>query len=221
VTTYWRRRLARHASIAALGVGAVVLGVIALESDDLIWKASITSGWVAGMLLAVTLLLGPVNVLAGRPNPVSFDLRRDVGLWAAVLGVAHSAIGLLVHFRGRPWEYFVWPADRGTGIPLRYDLFGAAAWSGLATTLLIVVLGAASNDLALRWLGTARWKRLQRTNYVLFALVALHGFAFQALENRSLGLVLVLGALVVVTGGVQSWGFLARRHARRRPPTAP
>jgi sulfoxide reductase heme-binding subunit YedZ len=186
-----------------------------LESGDVIWKVSVTSGWAATLLLGATLVLGPWNVLRGRPNPVSSDLRRDVGIWAAVLGVSHSVVGLFVHFRGRPWTYFVWPADRQALIPFRYDLFGAASWSGLAATLVIVVLAAVSNDLSLRWLGTGRWKSLQRTNYVLFGLVAVHGLLFQVLEKRVLALVVAFGGIVVVTAAVQLGGVYVYRRALR------
>jgi sulfoxide reductase heme-binding subunit YedZ len=109
----------------------------------------------------------------------------------------------------------VWPADRQALIPFRYDLFGTASWSGVAATLVIVVLGAVSNDLSLRRLGTGRWKSLQRTNYVLFGLVAVHGLLFQVLEKRVLALVVALGGIVVVTTAVQLGGVYGYRRALR------
>jgi hypothetical protein len=30
-------------------------------------------------------------------QPVSFDLRRDIGIWTGILGVVHTAIGLTAH----------------------------------------------------------------------------------------------------------------------------
>ena len=42
--------------------------------------------------LAISLWLGPWNVLRRRPNPVSFDLRRDVGIWAVVLAIVHTVV---------------------------------------------------------------------------------------------------------------------------------
>ena len=53
------------------------------------------------VFFAVSLCLGPWNVLRGRPNPTSFHLRRDVGIWAGILANVHTAIGLRVHLRGR------------------------------------------------------------------------------------------------------------------------
>ena len=57
-------------------------------------------------LLVWSLALGPWNVLRRRGNPVSFDLRRDVSIWAGVLAIVHTAVGLTVHLRGRMWMYF-------------------------------------------------------------------------------------------------------------------
>ena len=56
--------------------------------------------------LAVSLWLDPWNVLRRRPNPISHDLRRDVGIWTGILAIVHTSIGLTVHLRGRMWMYF-------------------------------------------------------------------------------------------------------------------
>src|SRR5918994_1633869 len=55
------------------------------EVDDRsFWRRMTTaSGYVALALLALTLLLGPANLLLRRRNPVSSYLRRDVGAWTA------------------------------------------------------------------------------------------------------------------------------------------
>jgi sulfoxide reductase heme-binding subunit YedZ len=38
-------------------------------------------------LTAAALSIGPWNVLRGRTNPVSFDLRRDLGIWAGIMAL--------------------------------------------------------------------------------------------------------------------------------------
>jgi DMSO/TMAO reductase YedYZ heme-binding membrane subunit len=48
---------------------------------------------------------------------------------------------------------------------------------------------ATSNDAALRALGTAGWKLLQRLNNACFGLAALHGFGFLAIERQKLAFV--------------------------------
>lgn len=101
-------RIRRHLALAITATVVTGLLYLALDSNDTIWLISMATAYVALVLLAVTLALGPLNVLRRRPNPVSTDIRRDVGVWAGVLGFAHFGVGLFVHFRGRPWLYFMW-----------------------------------------------------------------------------------------------------------------
>jgi len=188
---------------------AVLLAAVGSRlAGDLIWRVSVTTGWLAGGLLLFTLVLGPANLLRRRPNPLSSDLRRDVGIWAGIVGVAHAVLGIFVHFRGHPWTYFVW--DRP--VPLRYDPFGAASWTGLGATIILVMLTAISNDFSLRRLGAARWKRLQRWNYAAFLLIAVHGVLFQVLERRNLPFMLLLAILLLVTITLQVSGVVIRRR---------
>ncbi len=74
---------------------------------DVISRLSIATAYPALFLTAAALSIGPWNVLRGRTNPVSFDLRRDLGIWAGIMALLHTGIGLNVHLRGRPWLYFI------------------------------------------------------------------------------------------------------------------
>src|SRR2546427_5765278 len=78
-----------------------------LVARDAIWRLSMATAYTSLGLLALSLLVGPWNVLQRRTNPVSTDLRRDIGIWAAVYGLSHVAFGLQVHLRGRMLQYFV------------------------------------------------------------------------------------------------------------------
>jgi sulfoxide reductase heme-binding subunit YedZ len=160
----------------------------------------------AGLIfLAVSLWIGPWNVLRQRPNPVSFDLRRDVGIWTGILAILHTAIGLTVHLRGRMWMYFFKRLH-----PLRPQdtLFGLANFTGLAAALLFLMLLAISNDLSLRTLKTRRWKSLQRWTYAAFVLTVAHGIAYQLLEKRHLPWVFIFTALMIAVATIQIFGFL-------------
>lgn len=66
------------------------------------------------------------------------------------------------------------------GRPL-LNSFGLGNWTGLAALVLVVGLLALSSDAALRKLKAGPWKRLQRLNYALFALVILHAFFYGSL----------------------------------------
>ena len=207
---YWRRRIGRHGLLAVVSLGGLVAMAGALGIRDGRTRVSMASAYVGLGLLAITLLLGPIDVLRGRRSPTSTDLRRDVGIWAGLIGLLHLVVGLGVHLRGRPWLYFVYPANEAHALPLRHDLFGFANDTGLLGGLVLVLLLALSNDWSLRRLGAPRWKALQRWNYAGAALVVAHGIGFQVIEKRKLGFVLAFAIIATVTLAAQLAGF--RRH---------
>lgn len=178
------------------------------------FRASMATAYVGLGLLALTLLLGPINVLRARPNPVSTDVRRDLGIWAGLVAVVHVVVGLQVHAIGEPWLYFLWPSGDWRWWPFRYDLAGAANYAGLGATLVLLLLLAISNDRSLRRLGAARWKAWQRLNYLAFALVAVHGVAYQRIEGRPIPWVWTVGVTVAASGMLQ-WLGRARMLERR------
>jgi len=207
--------------VLALVSGALTTVIFyALPSRDPIFRLSMASAYVGLALLCMSLVIGPWHVLRHRPNPVSTDLRRDIGIWAGLLGLAHVIVGLQVHMRGKFWLYFLSSPDQPHVIPLRYNAFGIANYTGLGSTLILLLLLGLSNDRSLRALGTRRWKALQRWNYAGFALVVVHGVAYQLIEKRQLlfvGLFSVLGLLVVL---LQLAGFRAMWTRTRRAPVA-
>jgi sulfoxide reductase heme-binding subunit YedZ len=159
----------------------------------------------AGLLfLAVSLWIGPWNVLRRRPNPVSFDLRRDIGIWTGILAILHTIIGLTVHLRGRMWMYFFKSLHP---LKLQNTQFGFANLVGLGAALLFLMLLVISNDISLRALGIRRWKSLQRWTYAALVLTAAHGLAYQLVEKRRLPWVLVFTAVIVAVSATQVVGF--------------
>ena len=181
---------------------------------DIATRISFATAYPAIVLLGATLLIGPINVLRGHRNPVSSDLRRDIGIWAGILGTLHAIIGQCVHLRGRPWLYYVYgPTEKHVG--LRRDLFGFSNFTGAAATLLLVALFAMSNDFSLRTFGTPRWKALQRWNYAVFGLAAFHTFGYQAIEKQKMVWVTTVICCVTITIALQATGFLKRRQAVR------
>jgi methionine sulfoxide reductase heme-binding subunit len=192
------RRLGRNAGILAVALVvhlAVMREVASPDGRDLIYRLSMATGYVSVVLIAWAMLIGSWRVRRGRPAPASTDLRRDVGIWGGVFGLAHVVTGLQVHFGGKFWKYFIYP-DGDHRIPLRHDLFGFANWTGLAAALVLVLLLAISNDFSLRTLGTRRWKSWQRWTYWAAALTVAHALAYQ-IETRHLGR--WIAAMVLVT----------------------
>lgn len=211
-----RRLLRHHAVLGAATCAAVALLYWTRPYKDAISRASFATAYPALALLALTLAIGPWRVLMRRrASAVSTDLRRDVGIWAGVVSVVHAVVGQCVHLRGRPWLYYVYgPTEHHHG--MRHDLFGLANYTGLLGTLLVIALLATSNDLSLRRLGAAAWKKLQRWNYAVFALVAVHAFAFQGVEKQKAGWVTLTAACVVAALGMQAAGVAVRRASARR-----
>lgn len=210
-----RRLLKHHLPLFAASVFAVTLLYITRPYRDVVTRASFATAYPALILLALTLVLGPWRRITKRRNPVSDDLRRDVGIWAGALGIVHSGVGQCVHLRGRPWLYYVYAAHPHHAFPLRHDLFGFANYTGVFGTMLLLALFATSNDYSLRAMGAQSWKRLQRWNYGVFALVALHAFGYHGIEKQKLPFVIVVAICVALTLTLQLIGFQNTRRARR------
>lgn len=216
------RRGRRHLMLAG-GTAAIMAAVwVTIPTGDVIGRLSMGSAYAAMTWLSWALILGPLNVLRGRPNPVSFDLRRDVGIWAGAVGVFHVLVGLNTHYRGRMWLYFLehWP-DRTAILPLRMDVFGLANYVGLGATFILVMLLVLSNDASLRRLGPTRWKRLQRWSYAAFALVVLHGAGYQFASRRALPFVVLFGAMVLPVLLLQGAGQRRVKAGHRGRSEAP
>lgn len=182
-------------------------------------RLTTATGYLALGLLALTLLIGPTNLLLRRRNPVSSYLRRDVGAWAAFFSVVHLIPGLQVHGTGELrdfLDYFFAP----DGSALTSSL-GLANWTGLAAVVIVVGLLALSSDFALRKLKARTWKWLQRLNYALVALVLVHAFFYGALLRMTSPYTLMLGLSVIAILVGQAVGIrLWRQRYSRAPGTA-
>ncbi len=172
---------------------------------------TVASGYLALILLAATLLLGPANLVLRRRNPISTYLRRDVGIWTAVFSIVHVMSAALIHVShgsGLPaavLHFFVTEDGR-----LLTNSFGFGNWTGLAATVIALALLATSSDVALRALKARPWKWIQRLNYAVFALVILHAFFYGAFlrMNSPFSRLLVLSVGVVCIGqtvGIWLW----------------
>jgi methionine sulfoxide reductase heme-binding subunit len=176
---------------------------------------TVASGYLALALLAVTLLLGPVNLILRRRNPISTYLRRDVGIWTAVFSLVHVIAAALIHvshgstLSATVLHFFV--AEDG---PLLTNSFGLGNWMGLAAVAIALALLATSSDIALRTLKAKRWKWIQRLNYAVFALVILHAFFYGAFlrMHSPFTRLLVLSVAVVCIGQTVGIWLWRRRH---------
>jgi sulfoxide reductase heme-binding subunit YedZ len=187
----------------------------AQSADDrsFVRRFTTATGYVATGLLAVTLLIGPINLFRRKRNPVSSYLRRDVGAWTACFSIVHVFIGFQVHARLADFlTYFLAP----DGSPLT-NSFGLGNWTGLAATVIVVGLLAISSNFALRKLTAKPWKRLQRLNYALFALVVAHAVFYGALSRATSLFTLLLAMSVVVVFVGQAAGVWLWRRRQSGP----
>ena len=207
-----RHRLTWHHLPLALAC-AIALPLIALAvvSGAAAFRWSMATAYVALVLLAVTLCIGPWHVLTARRAPLSSDLRRDFGIWTGLVSLIHVAIGLQVHLGSMLLYFFV--ATTNGRWTMRVDAFGLTNWVGLGVACVFVLLLALSNDWSLRRLNRMRWKSMQRSVYPAAVLAVLHGVVYQVLEQRSPRWVLVFASIVVFVAVAQLLGY---RQARTK-----
>lgn len=212
LSTRLLRRLLFHHAVLALASAALIVAIyVLIRSDQIMFRLSMATAYVGLLLIVVTLLIGPIRVLRKRPPPVgSNDLRRDIGIWAALVSFVHVIVGLQVHL-GSMVLYFLHHAGPDKRLVPRVDPFGLANYLGLAATVVIALLLALSNDWSVRRLGPRKWKRLQRSNYAGFALIVLHGVVYQIIEKRTPPYPVVFGAMVLLVIAIQLAAFRQRK----------
>lgn len=214
-----RRLLRHHLALFILCSTLITALMLLIPSEYLPFRLSMATAYTGLLLLAATLLVGPLRILRGRTMPIaSNDLRRDIGIWAGIVSVAHVVVGLQVHANSM-LLYFFREVGPGKHLALRYDLFGLANYVGLIATMVVLLLLALSNDWSLRRLGAPKWKNLQRWNYAGFGLIALHSVIYQVIETRALPFPIVLGATLALVVALQWSAFRSRQHSQviRRP----
>jgi methionine sulfoxide reductase heme-binding subunit len=205
-------RFGEQVVLAVIAGVATLAFLLLFSSPDIIWRLSMATAYAGLLYLAAALSIGPINVLRGAPNPLSINLRRDIGIMAGILALAHTIVGLFVHLRPDPIQYFFYRTPAGIG-GLRYDLWGAANDVGLLAALVVLVLLTVSNNLSIRIMGGATWKRIQRWSYIGAILVIVHGLLYQAVEKRKPVLV---AAVLIVAVAVTMVQLLAFHRIRKQ-----
>ena len=173
----------------------------------------IALGYLSLLLISVTLIIGPLNLLRSRRNPVNIDLRRDVGIWAGIAGCWH----VLLVFRGtvlngQILQYFL----QAGGSDLQLNIYGLSNDSGLFATILLLLLLALSNAFSLRFLKGTWWKRMQRLTYLLALLAIAHTIGYQYLNQRGQFLFVAVIILCILVLACQVWGIVLTVFRQRR-----
>ena len=197
--------------LALVSAASALLLYVTRDYSDVLTRLSFSTAWPALVLLTLTLLIGPWRALKGKMSAISLDLRRDIGIWAGILGLLHTGIGQCVHLRGRPWLYYVYEKWNEHAVPIRHDIFGFSNFAGLFAALILLAALATSNDASMRAMGNASWKSLQRWNYACFALAGLHTFGYLVGIESLKPVFIITAALCVTAAGALQWAGYRRR----------
>ncbi|MDB5083050.1 MAG: Protein-methionine-sulfoxide reductase heme-binding subunit MsrQ [Chloroflexi bacterium] len=186
---------------------------------------SIGLGYVSLVLLAVTLMIGPFNLLRKRKNPVNINFRRDVGIWSGITACLHVVFSFQIYPGKSILNFFV--GNNPQTLSPTFGLFELSNNVGLVGTLIMLALLVTSNQVSLKLLKGKRWKTLQRFNYLLGGLVVLHTIAFQSLNARENAFYyavigLTFAVIIVQLAGVAIYTSRAqvRRAANAEPAGA-
>ena len=198
---------------------AVVSTALAAAIARLIHARSVIEAWsfgsayVAFLLLAISLSLGPLNLLRRRHNPVHSTLRRDFGIASGIAAIVHTLLGLQVHMGGDLSRYFL-PSAPPTS---QNTAFVTANYVGLTSALVLALLVTISNNISIRRLGLPRWKKVQRTVYVAAIAAIVHGLLYQLLEKRMPVLIGFVIAVSLAVAVLQLNGRRAMSGSASRP----
>lgn len=208
------RRWARHLLLFTVAFILIYAFCQLLPDKPLMQALSIGTAYTSLLYFAVTLSIGPVNLIRSRRNPLSSLLRRDLGIWSGILALAHTITGLQVHFKGRLIQYFIYPPDESHVLPFRTDPFGLTNYIGLISALIMIALLCLSNNRSIRIMGASSWKKWQRLTYFLVLAIPIHGLVYQLLEKRIGIYTVLLLATTLVVIAMQTSGFIQRRKLK-------
>lgn len=126
------------------------------------------------VLVALSFGLGPLARIF-RPVSRVISIRREMGIYACVLAIAHTIIILVgwVEFDLMRLFGFEWHTELQIYVMFQHG-FGLANAIGIAALALVMLLAATSSDFAMRNLGTAGWKFIQMGVLPLWWLTVAH-----------------------------------------------
>ncbi len=209
---FGKERLITQVSLAVFSLIVGGLAAIYRPTSDFSEVITIGTGYAGILLIALTLIIGTINLFRKRRNPVNLDIRRDIGIWAGINIIIHSIFGFQVFQNAQLLLYFL---NKDGGI--RTDTFGWSNYVGLISFLLLLPVLFTSNQLSLKYLKGKRWKNLQRLAYGVFGLGVIHTIGYQLYNVRDTGFGLAVAGIVLAVLVAQAVGiFVVRSRATQR-----
>lgn len=203
-----------HAILAILVFTALGLAVVSGPGAGAADRLSIVSAYLCLFLLGGALIYGPVHAARNGKPLGNSPTRRSIGVWSALTGLLHF---VLANVLSMTYEYLGIYVENATAQPspeIRSELYSSGTISGYVVAVLFILLAALSNDRMLRLLGMKRWKRIQRTSYIVFLLTCGHAFAFQVLETRPAIWVSVVLLVLLIIASSQAFGLFSILRSR-------
>ena len=224
VTVHWNRHKRVYDVVAGLAVllliaGFVLVSVVRLPAGEQVSPPILAIrafGIAAIVLLHVVLLIGPLARLDERFAPLLYN-RRHLGVMLFCLGGLHgvAAIGFYGAFGNTDplSALLASPTDVTRLSAFPFELLGFAA------LVILFVMAATSHDFWLANLGPRLWKTLHVGVHLAWALVIGH-VALGVMQSEPSSVVPgLLGAGVLLVGGVHV-AAAVRQRSRERSETA-
>jgi methionine sulfoxide reductase heme-binding subunit len=167
------RTLRRHAIVSVIVF--IILFVFWLSRPELIgasrfWKAF---GDGAFVLLAITLMIGPLAKLFPLKFAKFISWRRETGIWTALIAMMHNATIQTFLLNGNIMSILGYTLI-GENYVHTDPGFGLANIIGIMALTMLLILLATSSNYAVNLLGNKGWKFLHMGAYTIFYLVFLH-----------------------------------------------
>jgi DMSO/TMAO reductase YedYZ heme-binding membrane subunit len=206
-------RATRHFLLAAASTAAPLAAAGAAPAGAALDRMSLMLAWLCLLYFTAVLLVGPAHVLRTGRLVTNHLLRRDLGIWCAVTGLAHLALSFKISMTPLYMQLYIDGAGSWPAPAWRRELYKWGVIGSLVIAVVFLMLLALSNNASLRRLGPAWWKRLQRLSYPAFVLTVAHGVVFQLIESRTAWLWAALLCLTGAVTGAQLMGWSRLRGA--------
>jgi len=183
-------RVFRHIQIFLFSALLFALAWVAGTPEGGAERLSIVSAWLSFAYLSAAFFVGPYFRIRYKKNIANIYLRRDIAIWAGLVGLLHLVVGTIQSMNNEYLQIFVELPARPSPF-VRELLFSWGSSIGFLVGVILVGLLLISSDRAISLLGIKWWKRLQKSSYLAFGLTVVHALAFQLLESRSRVLMLL------------------------------
>jgi methionine sulfoxide reductase heme-binding subunit len=168
-----KKSIKKHVVVGMLSF--IVITAFFLSRPEIGWNARIwkAMGDGAFILLAITLMIGPMAKLWPLKFARMISWRRETGIWAALIALAHAFLIQLLLFQGDMMRLLGYSFINNDYVLVDPGL-GLSNIIGIVALFMMALLLATSSNYAINMMGNKAWKFLHMSAYTIFYLVAIH-----------------------------------------------